>query len=459
MNETLWNRILESVADKGRELLNLGASSARHEMAYLCHALLSGAGEASGTALAREVVRTYQDMDETQRTAFMGLLADSFAPCHETILTTADAYHADPSLENLLALSAAVEPPRQELFRRINQAPRGTEMLVNVRRHLLGKLRDKPQLRAVDSDLKHLFRSWFNPGFLELNRIDWNSRASILEKLINYEAVHAIQGWGDLRRRLASDRRCFAFFHPTLPDEPLIFVEVALVKGMSSAAHPLLDLEGPVLDAKQADSAIFFSINNCQEGLKGISFGNFLIKQVMARLMIELPWLTLFATFSPMPRFAATLKKADSEGNPFTRARIRRLLGDMAAPLCEASAIDEPLDALLKCLESPEQHREIIGPALERLALAYLAVAQKAGSTVDPVAQFHLYNGARLERINLFADSSEERQQASFGVMVNYLYRADEVESNHEKFVATGTVALSKTLEKERKRLLPLWQD
>ncbi|MEM7653782.1 MAG: malonyl-CoA decarboxylase family protein, partial [Pseudomonadota bacterium] len=257
MRPTFVQTLLNSIADAGRELLDLGGGSQRDTLETLCRALLSQRGEASGTALAREVLDAYLAAGEAERGAFFDLLEAEFGPDHGSLKIAAQSYLDMPDAQNLIKLSKAVEPPRQELFRRMNMAPDGTSALVEMRRQLLSTLRDHPERKAVDSDLRHLLSSWFNRGFLVLERIDWRTPAVVLEKLIAYEAVHEIQGWDDLRRRLADDRRCFAFFHPALRDEPLIFVEVALVKGLADAVQPLLDRTNPPDDPNNADTAIF----------------------------------------------------------------------------------------------------------------------------------------------------------------------------------------------------------
>ncbi|MEJ2509262.1 MAG: malonyl-CoA decarboxylase [Gammaproteobacteria bacterium] len=457
-------RLLDSVADRGRELLGLkSAESGAPDVKSLCDALLSGRGEASNIALSREILRAYQAMDAGQRLAFFELLHTEYRPDPERIRAAAQAFFDSDSVDDYLTLYDAVEPPRQELLRRLNMAPQATGQLVAMRGELLTFLRDHPELKDVDADFKHLLYSWFNRGFLQIRRIDWQSPAEILEKLISYEAVHAIQGWDDLRRRLAEDRRCFAFFHPGMPDEPLIFVEVALVQGMSETVAPLLALDAPVLPLREADTAMFYSINNTQAGLRGVSFGNFLIKQVLAELRAELPGLERFATISPMPRFASTIRAAAAgERSGLTRAHVEQLLEDWAEPLLEAaraarsgSGIDSAADALLALVDDRGgvPHAEVLAQPLTRLALAYLTLPRERGGVVDPVAAFHLANGARLERIDPFADASRDRLTASFGVMVNYLYEPEEVEANHERFTATGEVAMSKALVRQYRQL------
>ena len=293
----------------------------------LAESLLSERGEASGAIVARELHEVLRILVAEDRSNFQRFLATDFAPDATVVRAAAETYLSDPSAEAAALLAQATDPPRQELLRRMNMAPGGTSALVAMRKEIAGRLRDEPMLRLLDSDLKHLFASWFNRGFLELRRIDWQSPAAVLEKLIAYEAVHEIHGWDDLRRRLAPDRRCFAFFHPALPDDPLIFVEVALVEGLAGAVQPLLvqdsDDDAARNRAARADTAIFYSISNCQDGLRGISFGNFLIKQVAEELKNELQHLTRFSTLSPVPGFRQWLtKRLASTSDPALLARI-----------------------------------------------------------------------------------------------------------------------------------------
>ena len=296
-----------------------------------------------------------------------------------------------------------------------------------MRGEISARLRDEPRLKLLDADLKHLFTSWFNRGFLELRRIDWQTPAAVLEKLIAYEAVHEIKGWDDLRRRLAPDRRCFAFFHPALPGEPLIFVEVALVEGIATSMPPLLsqDVEEDTARAQaaRADTAIFYSISNCQNGLRGVSFGNLLIKQVVEELQAEFPQLKRFSTLSPVPGFRRWLtQRLAEESNP-DAALLPELARDGWWQDPEKS---EPLRA-----------------ALMRLCASYLTRRPSPGNRIDPVARFHLGNGARLERINWLGDNSPRAIRESFGIMVNYLYDHDSIENNHEAFVRDGTIVRS----------------
>ncbi len=443
MRAVRLNQVLNSIADRGRELLELRRGSApergstpeqgdtpESSIGRLCRDLLSQRGEALGTALARDVVQAYEAMDAEGKARFFELLYAEFGPDSEAVLGAAERYRQAPDLTSFLALSAAVEPPRQELFRRINMAPQGTTALVGMRKHLLGLLPERPHLEAVDADLQHLLSSWFNRGFLRLERIDWRTPALILEKLIEYEAVHEIQGWDDLRRRLAKDRRCFAFFHPALRDEPLIFVEVALVRDMAGAIQPLVDPRSLPQNPSTADTAIFYSINNCQEGLRGISFGNLLIKQVVVELMSELPGLKTFATLSPIPGFGAWLRsaRAPNEPGPLIKPEDQAALGALEA---------------VGWHQDPRRAESLRGLLMRLCAHYLLREKRRDGRPLDPVARFHLGNGARLERINWLADTSANGLRRSAGLMVNYAYRLGDIETNHEAYANSGKVIAS----------------
>ncbi|GGF04832.1 decarboxylase [Aliidongia dinghuensis] len=396
----------------------------------LAEALLSGRGEASGAIVARELHECLRTLGAEDRLAFYRFLATGFQPDAKRLRAAAEAYLADPSAEGAAKLAEVADPTRQELLRRMNLSLGGTAALVAMRKELAQHLRDAPELKLLDADLKHLFVSWFNRGFLELRRIDWQSPAAVLDKLIAYEAVHEIQGWDDLRRRLAPDRRCFAFFHPALPGEPLIFVEVALVEGLAAAVQPLLGCDGQRIDeaaaqarAARADTAIFYSISNCQDGLRGVSFGNFLIKQVVEELKAELPQLTRFSTLSPVPGFRRWLEKR------------------MALPGAADAALEKPLKAE-DWWQDPAKADALRQPLL-RFCATYLTGPAGPKGSVDPVARFHLGNGARLERINWLGNVAPRGIRESYGIMVNYLYDLDLIEANHEAFAQDGTVARS----------------
>jgi malonyl-CoA decarboxylase len=428
---SFFKRLAEAKAGGLGALSRTVDRSASHAIS-LCHGLMSERGEVSGARLAREALAAYQSLEAAACEAFFDLLVKEFSPDPEAVGRCADAYRNDPSQINLILLQQAAEPPRQELFRRLNMAPGGTGVLVDMRRQLLQGLGENPQWLGIEADLAHLLRSWFNRGFLTLQRIDWRSSALVLEKLINYEAVHEIQGWRDLRRRLQADRRCYAFFHPALPEEPLIFIEVALTKGMSAKVQPLLDPDSPVLDPASADCAIFYSITNCQHALGGVSFGNFLIKQVAEDLGRELPRLKAFATLSPIPGFRSWLAAtADApRGNP-VHAELAAVLAKLDAPRWFE---DNALSAELQQQLAP-------------LCAHYLLYAKQDQEPRDPVARFHLVNGAQLVRLNWLADTSATGMRQSAGMMVNYVYRLAEVERNHEAYARDRTVVASRRLE------------
>jgi malonyl-CoA decarboxylase len=404
------------------------AKSASLERAkQLAATLLLERGEASGALVARQLHDALGALDASDRHGFQRYVATEFQPDKAALRAAAERYLADGTAEAAATLAQAADPPRQELLRRMNMAPGGTGALIAMRSEINARLRGEPELKLLDADLRHLFASWFNRGFLELRRIDWQSPAAVLEKLIAYEAVHAIKGWDDLRRRLAPDRRCFAFFHPALPGEPLIFVEVALVEGLATSMPPLLsqDVEEDTARAQAAgaDTAIFYSISNCQDGLRGVSFGDFLIKQVVEDLHAEFPQLKRFSTLSPVPGFRLWLTKHLADG------------ADPSAPALRELARDG-------WWRDPEQS-EPLRAALMRLCATYLTRRPSPGNRIDPVARFHLGNGARLERINWLGNTELRAIQESFGIMVNYLYDHDSIEDNHEAFVRGGTIVRS----------------
>jgi malonyl-CoA decarboxylase len=417
-----------------------GATRTAGKTIALCHSLLSERGEVSGSRLAAEALDSYRSLDARGRRAFFELLVREFSPDPEEVGRAGDAYRREPSAENLARLQKVVEPPRQELFRRLNLAPDGTRILVEMRSQVLRDTDHTPRLKPIAADLAHLFASWFNRGFLVLRRIDWRTSAVILEKLIQYEAVHQIQGWHDLRRRLEADRRCYAFFHPALPDEPIIFIEVALTRGLSDKVQALLDPDSAVLDAESAEWAIFYSITNCQEGLRGVPFGSFLIKQVVEDVSRDLPRIKKFATVSPVPG-------------------LRRWLAENAAAL-EASPKHAPFAAAVAKLDNPQWMEDTaLRAELQRYLLPlcahYFLHAKQGQDPLDPVARFHLKNGARLERINWPGDTSATGLQRSAGLTANYMYKLADVERNHELYVREHKVRASREIEALAKRFTP----
>ena len=456
MRRRSWLGQVGMIAARGRMALGLrGGARQGLPPESLCRRLIGQRGEAAALALAAEVIERVKALDQAETAQFLEMLADRFSPDPHDVEAAVRGWQAEHDPEALLALTRAVEAPRQELFRRINMVPDGTVTLVRLRAALLRLLPDRPHLQVVDADLRHLFTSWFNRGFLQLEQITWHTPATVLERLIAYEAVHAIRGWDDLRARLAADRRCFAFFHPALPDEPLVFVEVALTRGLATSIQPLIEPGRTQLEPERADAAIFFSISSTQDGLRGITFGSFLIKQVMGELSAELPRLSTFATLSPVPGLAEALGRRD-DPDGFTEARLLSILGGGPGPGRRHRGEADPLGSVTRLLErdglrSPDRHR-----LLESLTLAYLTAMKRGRRVVDPVGHFHLSNGARIERINPEGDPSEGGRR-SLGVMVNYLYDPDRVEFNHERYVETGEVSVARGLAGEARRLQAAW--
>lgn len=406
-------------------------------------------GEVSARARAAALGQTYLALSAAGRERFLRLLASDFdidrvavgAACQRLAHARSD----DEKRRIERTLREALEPSRLKLLTQFNALPSGVKFLVDMRAELMKLARDDEALVALDYDLHGLLANWFDEGFLEIKRITWDSPAALLEKLMVYEAVHEIRGWSDLKNRLEADRRCFAYFHPRMPDEPLIFVEVALVRGMADNVQSLLDETAPVGDPGTADTAIFYSISNCQRGLNGISFGAFLIKRVVDRLAAELPHLTRYATLSPLPGFRAWLDtRLTEEGDALLTATELRGLQALPATLDDkslAGLLSRPLwyedDAIAQALKAP----------LLRLAARYLLNEKTSrGRALDGVAHFHLSNGARLERINWLGDLSPKGLQQSAGIMINYLYRLSDIEENHEAYTGEGRVTASPTI-------------
>ena len=446
MANAFFADLLSTISERGRILLRGGGppdtKQDASDLIELCEALLSGRGEASGTAMAREVLDRYHGLDAEGRRSFFEALVRDFGPDREEIAKAIEAWRAEPDEGNGGQLHFASEPRRQELIRRLNRAPRGTSELVAMRADLLGSMNGRHDLAALDRDVAHLLGSWFNRGFLVLRRIDWSTPANILEQIIRYEAVHEISDWDDLRRRIdPADRRCYAFFHPALADEPLIFFEVALTETIPTAISPLLAVDRQPVAIERARTAVFYSISNTQRGLGGISFGSFLIKQVVEELRRELPKLDTFVTLSPVPGFMAWLKQDDAPISDEDRAILKHL--------------DEPY--WFENAETTAQLRSLLEP----LAAHYFLKARTAkGRLIDSVARFHLGNGARLERIDWLGDLSPKGLRESAGIMVNYLYRLDDIEKNHEAYANDGEVvassAVKKLLKGEGRRLLDM---
>jgi malonyl-CoA decarboxylase len=453
VNTSFFGELLQSISERGRSLLDRtrdrrgNAERRSADLVELCGELLSGRGEASGVALAREILNRYAELTTGPRIAFFEALGHNFGPDHARLSAAMAAWQKNPSDEIAFEVHLASEPRRQELFRRLNLAPGGTAALVRMREQLLDAMDRRDDLAAVDAAFVHLFSSWFNRGFLVLRRIDWQTPAIVLEKIIRYEAVHAIRGWDDLRRRIdAPDRRCYAFFHPALVDEPLIFVEVALTREIPAAIAPILAVERDVIEADKAATAVFYSISNCQRGLTGVSFGHFLIKQVAEEIARENARLARFVTLSPVPGFAAWLKRERAaDGSKVLTPEDRAALVHLDDPAWWQTA---------------ETRDEIEEPLLRAAAWYFLRARAKNGVPVDPVARFHLGNGARLERLNWLADVSDKGLEQSHGLMVNYLYELDDIEKNHEAYAQQRTViaasAVTRLVKGSARDVVPL---
>jgi malonyl-CoA decarboxylase len=433
VNTSFFGEMLQSIAERGRALIDRtrdrrGVAEQRSaNLVQLCEDLLSGRGEASGVALAREILSRYGELKTGPRIAFFEALASRFGPDRARLSAAATAWMNASSDAAAAKLHRASEPRRLELFRRLNLAPGGTAALVRMRAQLIEAMDHRDDLAAIDDDFLHLFSSWFNRGFLVLRTIDWSTPANLLEKIIRYEAVHAIRDWNDLRARIDSpDRRCYAFFHPALIDEPLIFVEVALTRGIPAGIDPILSPSRERIDPERATTAAFYSISNCQRGLAGVSFGHFLIKQVVEEVGRQIPRLSTFVTLSPAPNFAEWLRRERA-----TEASV---------------VLSEEDRAALETLDRADWWRDeaaaetVREPLLRAAAWYYLRARTPRGTPLDSVARFHLGNGARLERLNFAADTSERALRQSHGLMVNYLYDLEHIERNHEAYAQQHAV-------------------
>lgn len=410
-------------------------------------------GEVSARARAAALGQAYLALDASGREHFLYMLADDFDVVESDIETAIEALRAATTAEDRgrarRKLRQALEAPRVKLLTQFNSLPEGVKFLVDMRSDLLTAVRTNPALSGLEHDLRALLATWFDVDFLELRRITWETASgALLEELIAYEAVHPIESWKDLKDRLDYDRRYFAYFHPRMPNEPLIFVEVALVNGMAGNVQALLDPAAPVQDPKSADSAIFYSINNAQRGLDGISFGNFLIKRVVDRLSKEFPNLKTFATLSPIPGFLPWLKTAVAEGDrDLLLPSDRKLLSSVAGIDKGAKGwLKETLSSVAWC--DDEVLAKALRPVLTRLCARYLVREKRAnGAALDPVAHFHLSNGARMERLNWMADRSPKGLRQSAGLMINYRYDLARIDANHESYRSTGRRAISSAIK------------
>jgi len=410
--------------------------------------LTSERGESNAVSMANDMIDNYRKLTKDQHLKFFTALIEKLSPNPAEVMSASQAFAAEANARNYIRLQKVTESPRQEFMRRLNRGLNGTAAVVEMRRDLLQLLDKKPELAAVDFDMRHLLSSWFNPGFLKMHRVDWKSPAEVLEKLIQHEAVHAIDGWDDLRRRLQPDRRCFAFFHPQLPNEPLIFVEVALLPEVPLAIAPLVDKKAEtVTQAQQYKVAVFYSISNCEPGLRGVSMGNFLIKRVAEQLHQEFPSLKTFITLSPVPGLIEWIAAGANLGDGVPPDRLKPALKIKRDQALQALGLDaqswaERLSSGWHPDDAPKKEKE----ALLCLTAIYLGLAS-TGREGNPVAKFHLGNGAKLHLINWAGDLSRKGLRQSAGIMVNYLYDLSSVEENHERFV-NGEIMYSRAVAK-----------
>ncbi len=412
-------------------------------------------GQTTSSQEAAKLAREYTAWDAAQKRRFLQLLQDEFdidqARAVEALQAAVKVSDKELSQASV-PLRRALVASRTELLRQWTLMPSGVKFLVDLRVDVLAAIKDGLPLKPLDADLMELLESLFNVGMLQLQSIRWDSSASLLEKLIRYEAVHEIQSWNDLKNRLDSDRRCFAFFHPNMPDEPLIFVEVALVKGVADNVQALLDTGATALSTDAADTAVFYSISNTQKGLTGIPFGDFLIKQVVGRLQRDVPKVKRFVTLSPMPRFRAWLEGEEGAA----------LLASLDPKVWQSAGCAGPevFTEKLKALDTATAGEATEGfqSLLKGLAMHYLAGAKRPGrdTAFDPVAHFHLSNGARIEQINWGGNLSGRGLKESYGLMVNYRYKLERIERHHEDYVHQGTVYVSKAVRALRLKRKPL---
>ncbi len=409
------NRILGDILSTLFERpFTFAAREDRRDIKDLCNALMSAEGEVSGLRLAATILQQYRNLPDETKLEFFKFLNDEMEIDADRLAELAKQYADDPNPQNYADLVAASEPRRQELLRRLNQPAEATAAIVQMRVDLLALVKEHPELGRTDMDFVHLLRSWFNRGFLVLRQINWDTPARLLDKIVAYEAVHAINDWDDLRRRLyPPDRQCFAFFHPSMPDEPLIFVELALTDTLPGSIDAVLSDDREALDVEDAKIGVFYSISNCQKGLKGISFGNLLIKQVVTELSQDFPQVDMFVTLSPIPGMNRWLEKQTE---------------------------DELAKSVLDGTAQPEDVR--------KAAAHYLVYAKRSdGFPVDPVARFHLGNGAEVHATHANADMTEKGLAQSSGAMVNYLYKLSQTERNHENFATRMEVVASRPVK------------
>ncbi len=424
-------KIVNAIADAGKELLGKNFSD-KKSLIELCDDIISFKGVASGIAIARQIALKYKNLTNDEKLNFFLQINERYKANLEQVQIFADDFLKDPTENSLNKLNSVSEGMRQELIRRMNMAPNGTLFLVNMREDLIKFLPKNPELKSLDSDLRHLFKSWFNPGFLSLEKITWETKAAILEKIIKYEKVHQIRDMNDLKRRLDEDRRFYAYFHPVLKDEPLIFVQVAFTKGIGDSIQEII--KPKTSDIKNADTATFYSISNCQEGLMRVTLGNFLIKRVVFEIQEEHPEIKNFGTLSPLPGFATWFMSLDKE-------KLKNILKDY-----DISKLDFLRSPNLKIGDTKMLDEK---KAIKRLVAHYLINEKtKSKKPLNPVSRFHLGNGASIHNILINGNASDYGYKESFGIMVNYSYQLDKLEKIHEEFITKGIISYSDKIKK-----------
>jgi malonyl-CoA decarboxylase len=428
-----FREILSSIADAGQKIFersNIKKNNLENILSS-CDDLLSHKGAAFGITVARNITESYQKLSHENKLSFFKKVNDKYKPSHQKVNDSIQEYLKSQNEKNLSNLFKVSEGKRRELFSRMNMAPNGTSIIVSLREDLLKFLKDNPGLIPLDNDLRYLFRAWFNPGFLKLEKITWDTKAAVLEKIIKYERVHQMKDMNELKRRLGGDRRFFSYFHPALEDEPIIFVQVALTKGLGKSIQELMK---PSNDDKKYDTATFYSISNCQEGLSRVTLGNFLIKRVVYEIQEELPHIKNFGTLSPIPGFADWFSYLDDK-------KIKIILQGSANQ--DLSFLKSP-DLKLGDSRIVENKESII-----KLATHYIINEKnEKGLPLNDVSRFHLGNGAIVDDVIINANISETGYKRSFGVMVNYLYELKNIEKNHEEYKNSKKIIFSNKLKK-----------
>ncbi len=427
--------IISSIADVGKKIFKKKESIKKNDVesiVSLCDDLISNKGAAFGITVARDITELYQTLSEEKKLLFFKKINEKYKPSFTKVNQAIDIYKSSQNEKTLSDLFKVSEGSRRELFRRMNMAPNGTAIIVSLREDLIKVLKNNSDLTPLDNDLRHLFRAWFNPGFLKLEKITWDTKAAVLEKIIEYERVHQIKDMNELKRRLGEDRRFFSYFHPALEDEPIIFVEVALTKGLGKSIQELL--KPTAAGNKKNDTATFYSISNCQDGLSRVTLGNFLIKRVVYEIQEELPHIKNFGTLSPIPGFRDWFSYLEEK-------RLKNILQD---------TVGKDI-SFLKSKNLKIGDKRIIenSKAIKKLVAHYIVNEKNTkGLPINEVSRFHLGNGAIVEDIVINANISEVGFQRSFGIMANYLYELKNIEENHENYMNTKKIITSDKLKK-----------